>query len=184
MDKRLLLELIPGPAFLAGYGFGGIFLGAAFATAATAVAIALRWRWDRSLPLMAISILVLTLALLAAGLFFDDPDYVKAGNTIGSLAFAAIIGAGMLLRPSLLQRTLGHSVRMTARGWRRLHQGWIALSLARAGANELVWRTLSDRAWALYNGVADIAWIGAFMVLTFVTARRHWEGPQDPRLAS
>ncbi len=184
MDKRLVLELIPGPAFLAGYAIGGIFVGAAFASVATAVAIALRWRWDRSLPLMAISILVLTLVLLAAGLLLDDTAYVKASNTIGSLAFAAIIGAGMALRPSLLRRTLGRSLHMTAQGWRRLHLGWIALSIARAGVNELVWRNLSDRSWALYNALSDVAWLGGFVLLTYAIARRHWEDPVDTRISS
>jgi intracellular septation protein len=175
MDKRLIIELIPGPAFLIGNAVGGIFLGAGFATVATAMAILLRWRWDRSLPWMAISIFVLTLILLTTGLVLDDTTYVKVSNTVGSLAFAAIVALGTLLRPSLLRRTLGYTIRMIPKGWRILHAGWISLSLARAGANEIVWRNASDRTWAIYNGVSDFVWIAIFFVLTSAVARRFWD---------
>lgn len=174
MDKRLALELIPGPAFLIGNAIGGIFLGAALAAVATAAAIVLRWRWDRSLPLMALSIFALTLVLLAVGVVMDDTAYVKISNTVGSLAFATLIALGMLLRPSLLRRTLGYSIHMTGHGWRILHVTWIAISLARAVANEWMWRTVSDHAWAIYNGVSDIAWIGLFFLATSGVARRYW----------
>ncbi|MFN3262026.1 MAG: inner membrane-spanning protein YciB [Pikeienuella sp.] len=184
MDKRLVMELMPGPAFLIGNAIGGIFVGAGFATAATAMAVFLRWRWDRTLPLMAISILLLTVVLLGAGLVLDDTTFVKISNTLGSLAFALIVAFGMMLRPSLLRRTLGHSIRMNARGWRVLHIGWISLSVARAAANEAVWRTMSDDAWALYNGVSDIAWIALFFVVTSVLARRYWKEPPPPREAA
>lgn len=177
MDKRLVMELIPGPVFLIGNAVGGLFVGAGAASIATVVAILLRWRWDRSLPWMAISIFVLTLVLLTTGLVLDDTAYVKLSNTIGSVAFAAIIAAGMLLRPSLLRRTLGYKIHMTAHGWHILHGSWIFLSLARAAANEIIWRNVSDRTWAIYNGVSDIAWIGVFFLVTFAVAHRYWDEP-------
>lgn len=180
MDKRLIVEVIPGPAFLAGHAVGGIFAGAIVAAAATAVAVFLRWRWDQRLPLMAISIFVLTVALLGFGFVFNDPTYVKMTNTFGSLAFAGVIAGGMALRPSLLRRTFGHSIRMAPRGWRVLHLSWIALSLTRAGANEAVWRTTSGGTWALYNGISDIVWIGLFVALTWAVAHRYWTEDAQP----
>lgn len=175
MDKRLVVELIPGPAFLVGNLLGGLFAGAIFATAATALAILLRWRWDKTLPLMALSIFGLTVVFLTVGLFLNDTTYVKVSNTAGSLAFAAIIGAGLWLRPSLLERTLGYSIHMTAPGWRRLHHAWIALSVVRALANEVMWRSFSDTVWAIYNGVSDVVWIGLFIGLTSLVAYRYWD---------
>jgi hypothetical protein len=91
LDKRLVVELIPGPAFLLGNALGGIFVGAGLAALATAVAVFMRWRWDQSLPWMALSIFGLTIVMLPAGLFLDDTVHVKPGNTIGSLAIAAIV---------------------------------------------------------------------------------------------
>ncbi|MFM8746965.1 MAG: inner membrane-spanning protein YciB [Aestuariivirga sp.] len=177
MDKRLSLELFPGPAFLVGNAMGGIFAGAGLGAVATAAAIALRWKWDRRLSLMAMSIFGLTLFLLAAGLFFDNTFFVKVSNTVGSLALAAIVAVGMLLRPSLLQRTLGYSIHLTDQGWRVLHLAWISLSIARGATNELVWRNFSDHTWAIYNGLSDFAWIGLFFLLTHGVARQYWNEP-------
>ena len=174
MDKRLIVEVIPGPAFLAGHAVGGIFVGAAVAAVATAIAVYLRWRWDRAIPLMALSIFALTIVLLAFGFVFNDPTFIKMTNTIGSLAFAGVITVGMRLTPSLLERTLGHSLHMSPQGWRTLHLMWIALSLARAVANEAVWRTTADKTWAICNGVSDIAWIGVFVAITWILANRYW----------
>lgn len=178
MDKRLVVEIVPGPAFLIGNVVGGIFMGAGFATAATALAILLRWRWDRTLPLMAISIFGLTIVLLIVGLVLNDATYVKISNTVGSIAFAAIVAFGMLLEPSLLRRTLGYSLHMTTDGWRILHIGWIGLSVARAAANEIMWRNFSDRTWAIYNGVSDVAWVGFFFIITSIVAHRYWDEPE------
>jgi intracellular septation protein len=175
MDKRLVLELAPGPVFLIGNALGGILLGAVVAACATGLAILLRWRWDRSLPWLAISIFVLTLSLVVAGLVLNDTTYIKISSTIGSLAFAAIVALGRIARPSLLERSLGHSIRMTEQGWHRLHDAWIAVSLVRAAANELVWRSTSDQRWAIYNGISDIAWIGVFILVTYLMAPRYSE---------
>ena len=175
MDKRLALELIPGIAFLIGSYAGGLFTGAALAAIATTAVIWLRWRWDRSLPWLAIAIFSLTVILLLTGLIFDDTTFVKIAPTVGSLAFAAIIGCGYFLRPSLLERTLGYSLQMTRRGWRCLHSTWIGLSVVRAVANEMVWRKASEWTWALYNGLSDFVWIGAFFLVTWLVARVHWQ---------
>lgn len=186
LDKRLVVEFLPGVAFLAGNALGGIFAGAGLAAMATVIAVALRWHWDRSLPWMAVSIFALTLILLLAGLALDDATFVKVAATVGSLAFAAIIGAGMILRPSLVQRTLGYRLAMTPQGWRMLEASWIGVSLLRAGTNEAVWRNASDQTWALYNGLSDFLWFGLFYLATSVVARRFWQDaePGDDGLSA
>ena len=175
MDKSFALELVPGAAFVIGSYSSGLFLGAGLAAVATAGAIWLRWRWDRSLPWLAIAIFALTFVLFLTGLAFYDATFVKVGPTVGSLAFAAIIGGGFFLRPSLLERTLGYSLQMTRRGWHVLHWLWIGLSVFRAALNELVWRNASEWAWALYNGLSDFVWLGLFFVMTWLVARVHWQ---------
>jgi intracellular septation protein len=175
VDKRLVIEFLPGVAFLAGNALGGLFAGAGLAAGATVIAVALRWHWDRSLPWMAVSIFALTLILLLAGLALEDATFVKVAPTVGSLAFAAIIGVGMMLRPGLVQRTLGYRLALTPQGWRMLEASWIGVSLLRAGANEVVWRNASDQAWAVYNGVSDVLWIGLFYLATSAVAHRFWQ---------
>lgn len=178
MDRRFAIEFFPGIAFLIGNALGGLFVGAGLASIATLVAITLRWRWDRSLPWLAIAIFALTLVLLIAGLLFDDTTFVKISGTVGSLAFAAIVALGTFLQPSLLRRTLGYKLFMTARGWHVLHVAWIALSITRAAANEAVWRNATDNTWAIYNGFSDFAWFGLFFLITSLVANRYWNGPE------
>lgn len=179
MDKRLLVEFIPGIAFLIGHALDGLFLGAGLATLATAVAIFLRWRWDKDLPWLAIAIFALTVVLVIAALIFEDATFIKISATVGSLAFAGIIAVGMIPRPSLLKRSLGYKMQITEVGWTTLHLTWIGLSVARAGLNEAVWRTLSDTIWAVYNGVSDFVWFALFYMVTSAIAHRHWNGPED-----
>lgn len=77
----------------------------------------------------------------------------------------------------MLRRTLGHSIQITARRWRVLHLSWIFLSVLRATANEVAWRNMSDGTWAVCNGVADIAWIALFIIMTSSAGHLHWEEP-------
>ncbi|MEL7013087.1 MAG: septation protein IspZ [Pseudomonadota bacterium] len=179
MDKRLILEILPGPAFILGDAIGGVFVGAGVSALATGLAIVLRWRWDRILPLMAISIFALTAVMLLLGLAFDDTTFVKVSATIGSLIFAGILVAGMWLRPSLLQRTLGYKIQMGHQGWQILHGAWIALALARGVANEAVWRLTSDQVWVIYNGLADFVWFGLIFGITYWIAWTFWDDTQD-----
>lgn len=175
MDKRFALELFPAVAFLVGNAVGGLFVAAGAASVMTALAVALRWHWDRSLPWLALATFALALVLLLAGLVFNDTTFIKVRSTIGSVAFAIIVMAGTLLRPSLLRRTLGYRLRMTGRGWRVLHGAWIALALLSAAANEVVWRNTSDDTWATYNAMSGFALFGLYYAVTSIVAHRHWQ---------
>ena len=136
MDRRLGLELLPGIAFLVGNAAGDLAWAAGAAVIATVLAVALRWRWDGRVPWLAVATLVLALVLTGASLALRDATFVLLRPTIGALAFAAILAIGALPDPTLLERSLGYSIRMRAPGWRVLHAGWIALALLSAEANE------------------------------------------------
>ncbi|APX12842.1 inner membrane-spanning protein YciB [Tateyamaria omphalii] len=179
MDKRLIVEFAPGIAFVLGDALSGIFVGSGFAGVATLIAIVLRWRWDQSLPWLAISIFALTTVLVIAGLFFNDTTFVKISATVGSLAFAVILGLGLLFKPSLIERTLGYKLQLTDEGWYVMNFAWIAITLLRAGANELVWRNTSDKTWVLYSGFSDFGWFGLFFLATWAVAWEYWDGPED-----
>ena len=174
MDRRLILELLPGMAFLLGNAIGGLLWAAAVAIVATALAVGLRWRWDGRVPWLAVSTLVLALVLTGFGIAFNDETFVLIRPTVGALAFAAIIGVGALVRPSLLQRTLDYRLRIDQQGWRVLHLAWIALALLSALANEIAHRALTTDQWAIYNVLSDPALIGLIWVATRSVAKRHW----------
>ncbi|MEM9784434.1 MAG: septation protein IspZ, partial [Pseudomonadota bacterium] len=94
MDRRLILELLPGVAFLLGNAIGGLLWAAAVAVVATAVAVGTRWRWDGRMPWLAVSTLVLALVLTGFGVAFNNETFVLIRPTVGAFAFAAISGVG------------------------------------------------------------------------------------------
>lgn len=180
MDRRLLLELLPGIAFLLGNVLGGLFVAAGAAVIATAFSVAVRWRWDGCVPWLAVSTFVLALILTASGIVLNDETYVLVRPTVGALAFAGILGVGALARPSLLERALDYRLRIEAQGWPLLHIAWIALALFSALANEVARRALSTDQWAIYNVLSDPVLIALIWLATRFIAERYWvvEGSQ------
>ncbi|MEM6693985.1 MAG: septation protein IspZ [Pseudomonadota bacterium] len=182
MDSRLLLEFVPGPVFLAANAVGGLLWAAAAATVAKAFAVALRWRWDGRVPWLAVATLALALVLTASGIWLNDETYVLIRPTVGALAFAAILGIGALLRPSLLERTLDYVLRVEARAWPVLHIAWIVIAVLSAAANEVARRALTTDQWAVYNVLSDPVLFGLIWLTTRLIAEHYWieEEPPSP----
>lgn len=174
MDRRLLLEFLPGAAFLLGHAYGGLLWAAAVTVLATGVAVALRWRWDNAIPWLAVATLALAVILTGFGLALKDETFVLVRPTVGALAFAAILAVGALARPSLLERTMGYRLELEQEGWVVLHIAWIALSLLSAGANEVARRVLSTDHWAIYNVASDPALFGLIYIATRWIAEWYW----------
>ncbi|WP_299770622.1 septation protein IspZ [uncultured Tateyamaria sp.] len=174
MDRRIVLELLPGAAFLLGHVIGGLLWAAALAVVATALAVAVRWRWDGSVPWLAVSTLVLALILTAFGIVLNDETFVLIRPTVGAVAFAGILAVGALARPSLLERTLGHALEIEPEGWHVLHAAWIAITLLSAGANEMARRALTTDQWAIYNVLSDPALFGLIWLATWSVAYWYW----------
>lgn len=174
MDRRLLLEFLPGAAFLLGHAYGGLLWAAAVTVLATGVAVALRWRWDGAIPWLAVATLALAVILTAFGLALKDETFVLIRPTVGALAFAAILAVGALARPSLLERTLGYRLQLERQGWAVLHMAWITLSLLSAGANEVARQVLSTDHWAIYNVASDPALFGLIYLATRWIAEWYW----------
>ncbi|MEJ6392306.1 septation protein IspZ [Gymnodinialimonas sp. 2305UL16-5] len=179
MDKRLLIEFTPGIAFWIGNSIDGLFLGAGLAAIATIFAIILRWRWDRRLPWLAITIFAVSMVMLILGLFNDDATFVKISGTVTSVAFAVILAFGLLLRPPMLQQSMGYKLFLTREGWQVMHFTWIGVSLIRAAANEVVWRTTSDDTWVLYSVISDFGWFAVLFVATGVIIHFYWDEDED-----
>ena len=174
MDRRLVLEVLPGLAFLLGNSVGGLLVAAGAAVVATALAVAVRWRWDGHIPWLADSTLVLALVLTGAGILLNDQTFVLIRPTVGALAFAGIVAGGGFVRPSLLQRALGYKLRIEAKGWSVLHVAWIALAVFSAFANEVARRALPTNQWAIFNVLSDPVLIACIWLATRLIAERYW----------
>jgi len=180
MDRRLLLEFLPGIAFLAGNAYGGLLWAASVTVIATLAAVILRWTWDSAIPWLAVSTLGLAIVLTGFGLALNDKTFVLVRPTVGAVALAAILAIGALVRPSLLQRTLGYRLQLRDEGWPVLHAAWISLTLISGAANEWARRALSADHWALYNVASDPILVGLIYLVTRAIAERYWREEPQP----
>jgi intracellular septation protein len=179
LDRRLLLEFLPGLVFLTVNAVSTLYVATAAAILAAIVAVFLRYRIDGQLPFLAISTVLLSVVMLGAGLVQDDERFIKIKPTIGGVSFALILAAGMLARPSMLQRSMGYKLEMIPTGWTVLHFAWIGLALTLAGANELVWRNTSTDLWVTYNVASGPVTFGIYFAITYAVAWWYWDEDED-----
>lgn len=179
LDRRLLLEFLPGLVFLAVNAVSTLYVATGAAILAAMLAVYLRYRIDGQLPFLAISTVLLSVVMLGAGLMQDDERFIKIKPTIGGVSFAIILAAGMLARPSMLQRSMGYKLEMIPTGWTVLHIAWIGLALTLAGANELVWRNTSTDLWVTYNVVSGPVTFVIYFAITYAVAWWYWDEDQD-----
>ncbi|MGP1395884.1 MAG: inner membrane-spanning protein YciB [Inquilinaceae bacterium] len=177
MDRRLLLEFLPGIVLLLTNFFFDLFVATGAAILAAVIATGLRHRMDRQLPFIAIATVVLSVVLLAIGVAIDDERYIKMRATIGGAAFAVIVAIGGAFRPSLLRRSLDYKLTMTSTGWAVLHVAWIALAVMLAILNEIVWRSTSTETWVVFHAVSDPVIFLLYWLVTWRVAVRYWQGP-------
>lgn len=174
MDRRLVLEFLPGLVFLLANAVSNLFVATGAAIVAALVAVFLRYRIDGQIPFLAVSTVVLSVLLLGIGLALDDERYIKMKPTIGGVAFVVILASGMIFKPSLLQRSLGYKLDITATGWNLLHMAWIVLALLLALANELVWRNTTTDFWVAYNALSGPATFALYWAVTYGLAWWYW----------
>lgn len=177
-DRRLLLEFAPGVVFLLANLVWGLFAATGAAIVAAGVAVVLRYRMDRQLPFLAMTTVALSLVLLVLAVTRNDEHFIKIRPTIGSLCFALAVAGGMLFRPSLLQRSLGYKLTISANGWRLLHGSWIALALGLAVLNELIRRNASTDLWVLYASLSGPLVFGGYAGVTWAVAWLFWTGSE------
>lgn len=91
LDRRLLIEFLPGLVFLLINAISNLFVATGAATIAALVAVFLRYRIDGQIPFLAVSTVVLSVVLsvllLGIGLAMNDERYIKMKPTIGGITY-------------------------------------------------------------------------------------------------
>lgn len=88
LERRLLLECLPGIVFLLVNAVWGLVPATMAALGGAIVAVWMRYRIDRQMPYLAIATAVLSTVLLTIGMALDDEQFIKIRPTIGGIAFA------------------------------------------------------------------------------------------------
>lgn len=163
LATKLAIELGPLLVFFAANAVAGIYAATASFMAVTLVALAVAWWRYHKLPMMLLVSAVVVLVFGTLTLYLRDETFIKLKPTIVYLAFAAFLGAGLLLRKPVLEILLGSVFNLTEPGWRKLTLRWALFFIAMAALNELVWRNVSTDAWVSFKAFG-------FLPLTFLFA--------------
>ena len=101
---------------------------------------------------------VFTLGMLVVfgglGLWMNDPRIIKMKPTVIYLALALVLWVGVLRGQSWLKLLMEDMIPLKKKGWMILTKRVIGLFLLSAAANELVWRTQSEKFWVLFETLA------------------------------
>jgi intracellular septation protein len=160
---KLLIELGPLLVFFGVNAAYGIYAATAAFMVVTLISLAYAlWRYHK-LPIMPLVSGVVVLVFGTLTLYLRDDTFIKLKPTLVYLIFAAILGAGLLLRKPLLELLLGSAFNLSEEGWRKLTFRWVLFFVAMAVVNEIVWRNFSTDVWVSFKAFG-------FLPITFLFA--------------
>jgi intracellular septation protein len=163
LAAKLAIELGPLLIFFGANATAGIYVATATFMVATLIALVVaRWRYHK-FPVMLLVSGTVVLVFGGLTLYLRDETFIKLKPTIVYLIFAALLGAGLLLRKPVLELLLGPVFSLTEQGWRKLTLRWAAFFIVMAAVNEIVWRNLSTDMWVSFKAFG-------FLPLTFLFA--------------
>jgi intracellular septation protein len=160
---KLLIELGPLLVFFGVNAAYGIYAATAAFMVVTLISLTYAlWRYHK-LPIMPLVSGVVVLVFGTLTLYLRDDTFIKLKPTLVYLIFAAILGAGLLLRKPLLELLLGSAFNLSEEGWRKLTFRWVLFFIVMAVVNEIVWRNFSTDVWVSFKAFG-------FLPITFLFA--------------
>lgn len=104
-----------------------------------------------ALSKMQMMTVVLVLVMGGASVWLNDERFIKMKPTFLYLAFAGVLGIGLLRGQSYLKLVMEEALPMQPEGWMILTRRFCWFFLALALANEAIWRTLSTESWVNFK---------------------------------
>ncbi|WP_259782512.1 septation protein A [Aestuariispira ectoiniformans] len=151
----------PLAAFLIAYWQLDLIAATKAIVIATGIAIVLSLIVARRVPMMPLVTAIVVAIFGGLTIYLQDETFIKMKPTIVQVAFAVILGVGLLLKRVWLQRIFSGSIDISEAAWRTLTVRFIFFFLASAVLNEIVWRTQSTDIWVTFK-------VFGLMGLTFV----------------
>lgn len=136
---------------IAGSDYSGFIVTTAVFIGLIIVTTAILWLLTGRLSRMQILTLVLVVVMGGLSVWLKDERFIKMKPTFLYLAFAGILGFGLLRGQSYLSSVMEEAVPMTQEGWMILTRRITLFFFALAVANELVWRLMSTEAWVNFK---------------------------------
>lgn len=141
------------------------------------IVVAVYWFTERKIPPMLLVSTVLILVMGGLTLWLQDETFIKMKPTFIYCLFAAVLAGGLLAKRLIIKQLMGSGLMLTDRGWLQITYSTIAMFLALAVANEIVWRNFSSGFWAGFK-IAVVPITLVCFGLMFYSVRNHMlDGP-------
>lgn len=128
------------------------------------IAIGLLWYLTGRIARIQVATAVMVVVFGGLSVWFNDPRFFKVKPTAVYLCLALVLGIGLLRGRLWLRYIMQDMLPMHPKGWRILTKRMIALFLASAAANELVWRTQSEATWVFFETLVMPVLVVAFFL--------------------
>jgi intracellular septation protein len=150
---------------VAGTEYDGFIIATAAFVPVLLITIGILWKLTGVISRIQVFTAILVVFFGALTVWFNDPQFFKMKTTIVYAFFAAMLGIGLARGQSYLKFLMGDRLPMADEGWmimtKRLALAFVAMGIA----NEVIWRTQSDRFWVTFETFV----LPAFLFVVFMS---------------
>jgi intracellular septation protein len=128
-----------------------IYIGTGVFMVATVLALAYAWIKERRVPGMLIVTASVVLVFGGLTLYLQDPNFIKMKPTMIYLLFSYALLGSAAFGFNILQRPLGHILKLPEDDWHRLAIRFGLFFQFLAVLNEYIWRNYSEAFWVNFK---------------------------------
>ena len=149
---KFLFDLFPILLFFVAYKMYDIYVATAVAIGAAFVQTGLFWLKHRKFEKMHVITLGILIVFGGLTLILRDPVFIKWKPTVVNWLFgASFLGSQFIGERPLVERMMGHAIKVPGPVWRRLNWAWILFFLAMGLINIYVAYNYSEETWVNFK---------------------------------
>lgn len=158
-----------------GTEYGGFIVAAAAFVPLLVASIAALWFLTGTISRMQVFTVIMVVLFGSLTVWFNDEKFFKMKTTLVYSTLAGILGIGLLRGKSYLAYVMRDFLPMKKKGYMILTRRLTAIFVAFAVINEIVWRTMSDEFWVVFEGVAMPAALMVFLFGQIFLLQKYFE---------
>ncbi|WP_224814083.1 inner membrane-spanning protein YciB [Hasllibacter sp. MH4015] len=148
-----------------GTAYDGFIIATAVFVPILLASTAILWKLTGKISRIQIFTAILVVFFGALTVWFNNDAFFKMKTTIVYAFFAAMLGIGLMRGKSGLKYLMGDRLPMADEGWMIMTKRLALAFVAMAIANEVIWRTQSDRFWVTFETFV----LPAFLFVVFMS---------------
>ncbi|MEL7177978.1 MAG: septation protein IspZ [Pseudomonadota bacterium] len=149
---------------IAGTPYSGFIIVTAAFIPIFIAAIAALWALSGKVARIQVATAVMVAVFGGLSVWLNDPRFFQMKPTVIYLVLTLILGVGLLRGQSWLKFIMEDMIPLKPEGWMILTKRVTVVFFLSAVANELVWRTQSERLWVLFETIAMPVVIAGFFL--------------------